>query len=320
VISGNPAVIGVDMGATKILSGLVNGKHEVLARDKRKTGAGDGPKVVLERVADSIRECLKAAVNNNLAVEAVGIGLPGPLDTEKGIVLEAPNLEGWTNVPVRDTLREALGLEVYIENDANMGALGEAVLGAGRGRDIAMGVFVGSGIGGGIVINGKLFRGHKGIAGEVGHMIIRDGKRGSLEDNAGRLSIAAKIKKRILSGQESVMTEAALADKRITSGMIRQALDSGDPVVTPIMEKAMTYLSRGCASLVNIFDPSVIILGGGVVEAMPEWVVKRVSKQTRELVIGRGEAKDLEIVAAELGDDSALLGSVIWAEQKSGGA
>ena len=316
------AVIGVDMGATKILAGLISPGGEILVREKVKTAGNKGPDEVLGRIAQAIGHCLEVALAEDMVVAGIGIGLPGPLDSERGIVIEAPNLKGWVNVPVRDHLEHALGLPVFIENDANLGTLGEALLGAGRGMPIVVGVFVGSGIGGGLVFDGKLFLGHHRIAGEVGHMPIRKGGAtsgggipGTLEANAGRIAIEAKIRQRIKAGQKSYLEGALKKSSRITSSMIREALWVNDPVVTPVMEKAVAALASGCAGLFNLLDPSVLVVGGGVTEAVGDWMLPRLRTQVYPLTVGRTSPDQINIVPAALLDDAIVLGAGLWARQ-----
>lgn len=316
-----PVVVGVDMGATKILAGLVDADNQVVFRSKGKTGGERTPKDVLGRILAVVQACLNEALARSLSVAGVGVGLPGPLDSDAGIVLEAPNLSGWRNVPVKAELEGVLGLSVHIENDANLGTLAEARLGAARGLPNVVGVFVGSGIGGGLVINGDLYRGSHNIAGEVGHMLIRKGGKksgagipGALEANAGRIAIESKIKKRIRAGQKSYLEEA-VKKRRITSGLLREAILVNDPVVTPVMESAINHLARGLANLINILDPDVIVLGGGVVEALGDWMLPRLVKKVGPLTVGRNK-KDAPIVPAQLGDDAILLGAALWARQR----
>lgn len=315
-----PVVIGVDMGATKILAGLVDPGNQVLFRGKVKTGGDKTPRDVLARMTGAIQICLNYALQNSLSVGGIGVGLPGPLDPDAGIVIEAPNLKDWNNVPVKAELEATLGLPVFIENDANLGTLAEAKLGAARGLPHVVGVFVGSGIGGGLVIDGRLYRGHRNIAGEIGHMIIRKGGKaggagipGTLETNAGRLAIESKIKKRIRMGQKSYL-ETAVRKRRITSSLLREAILINDPVVTPVMEGTISHLARGLASLYNILDPTAIVLGGGVVEALGDWMLPRLEKQVAPFTVGRGK-KEIRLVQAELGDDAILLGAALWARQ-----
>ncbi len=319
--SRSPVVIGVDMGATKILAGLVDSDNQVVFRGKAKTGGDRTPGDVLVRILAAIQVCLNEALSKSLSVAGVGVGLPGPLDSDAGIVLEAPNLKDWHNVPVKAELEAALGLPVFIENDANLGTLAESALGAAQGLPNVVGVFVGSGIGGGLIVHGQLYRGAHHIAGEVGHMLIRKGGKksgagipGALEANAGRLAIERKIKKRIRAGQKSYLEEA-IKKRRITSSLIREAIFVNDPVVTPVMESAVEHLARGLANLFNILDPDAIVLGGGVVEALGDWIMPRLIKKVAPLTVGRNK-KDVDIRMAQLGDNTILLGAALWARRR----
>ena len=314
-------VVAVDVGGTKILGALIDAEGQVLVRDKQRTEGADGVQAVLDRVAATVQALAEQGKEQATRVVAAGVGIPGPVEPATGRVSLAPNL-GWKNVQVRKRLEKRLGMPVAVENDVNMGTLGEHVRGAGRGVQNLVGIFVGTGIGGGVVLGGQLHHGFNGTAGEIGHMVLNAkgprcgcGQRGCLEAYASRTAIGKYIMKRVAQGKP---TEIAEVDPRkMTSGVLRRALEAGDPLVVKALQRAAKYLGLAAVSVVHLLNPEMVVLGGGVIEAMEDQFLDRVRKTVQARCIGHS-ARNMKIVPAELGDDAGIQGAaeLAWRHAK----
>src|SRR5712664_1515224 len=239
-------VVGVDVGGTKILAGLFDNSFECIGTAKVSTKAQRGVEAVIERIDRSVRDAVDEADLNMKQVAGVGIGAPGAVDFEAGSVIFAPNLEGWKDVPLKKELEKQLGVPVFVENDANIAVLGvhEAEL-KSKPRNV-VGIFVGTGIGGGLIINGALYSGFNHTAGEIGHMVIDVngpkcgcGSRGCFEAVASRTAIFQRIKAGIKEGEKTLLTDMlgdGLEDLR--SGDLRKAIRRGDKFVAKVVEQA----------------------------------------------------------------------------------
>ena len=207
-------VVGVDMGGTKILSAVIDAEGNILGTAKVPTKADAGTSVVIDRIADSIQQAIGKSGVNEASIAAVGIGAPGPLDPETGVVIFAPNL-GWRDVPLKTELEARVGIPTFVDNDVNVGTLGEHAFGAGKGVQNIVGIFVGTGIGGGIILQGELFHGASKTAGEIGHIIVKAdgpkcgcGTRGCLEALASRTAMTKQLQKAIKKkGKKSVISK-----------------------------------------------------------------------------------------------------------------
>jgi len=270
-------VLGIDIGGTNLVVGSVaeDGGALVALRSeptRPEAGADD----VLARLVALARGVIAQTRAEVPAAEflGVGIGSPGPLDTKRGIVLLTPNL-GWTDMPLRDRLGEALGLPAALDNDANCAVLGEAWIGAARGARHAIGITLGTGIGGGIIIDGRLFHGASDCAGEIGHMSIDgDGRRckcgnyGCLEAYASGPAIARRAVESIEVGAPSSLAGMAGGDlARITAQTVYEAARAGDPLAVKVVDETAHYLAVGIANLINAFNPDVLVICGGVTRA-----------------------------------------------------
>ncbi len=314
-------VVGVDLGGTKVLAGVVSPTNEILATAKRATKAEAGVDAVVERLVKTVRDAVSAAGLELDKIEAVCSAAPGPLDPEAGVVRNAPNLPGWENVPFAHLVSEGLGgLPVFIENDVNLGTLGEFVLGAGRGYRNIVGIFVGTGIGGGIILDGKLWQGSHKTAGEIGHTVVLAdgpvcgcGNRGCLEAVASRTAIERDIWLGIKAGRESSIREILKRDKRerLTSGVLAEAYSAHDPLVAEVIGRVQFYLGLCVANVINLIDPELVILGGGVVEALDEGFLEPIRRTAYQYTLNKLDARNIDIVPAKLGDDSVLLGAAV---------
>lgn len=307
--------LGIDLGGTKVLCAVFGPDGTILARAKRSTRAHPEPEILIEEIAACAREAIASAHVDVGQVLGAGMGVPGPLDTETGVVRFAPNL-GWHDVPAKDLLEKHLGVPVYLDNDVRMAMLAEHQLGAAKGTRRAIGVFVGTGVGGGLVIDGEIYRGAHTQAGEVGHIIVKAGgplgncgQHGCIEAMASRTAIARDLQEAVKQGKKTVLTKLAgkvLSD--LGSGDLRKAIDQGDKLTEKVVARSAMYVGLGVAGLVNLLDPDIVVLGGGVVEAMGAWYVKRAAEAARPAIMSAA-LRDVPIVQSKLGDDAGVLGA-----------
>src|SRR4051794_21397928 len=246
-------VIGVDMGGTKVLAAAVDEAGHIVTQDRVDTLAQEGPEAVIARIARLLTDVAAQARTPLDEIAAVTVGVPGRVDDRAGVVSWAPNLPGWREIPLAHRLSEHLGgrCRVFLDNDVNMAVLGEHAYGAGRGLRSVVGVYVGTGIGGGLIIDGKLIQGERGAAAEVGHTIIDVrgprcpcGQRGCVEVLASRTAMERDVRERIADGKKSVVPKLMKKrDKvRMTSSIIQLALDDGDKVMRGVFRRAQRYL------------------------------------------------------------------------------
>ncbi len=279
-----PVVIGIDLGGTKIYCAVVNSDGKILATARKKTKAAQGFENTVERIAKCAFEAIEKSGVDSKDVVAAGIGSPGPLDLKKGKIIETPNLK-WTNVPIQSRLESLLKRPVRLDNDGNVGLLGEHAYGAGKGADHLVGLFIGTGIGGGIIVDGKLLHGFNENAGELGHMVLDPngprcgcGNKGCLEAFASRLAIEREIRIAALHGIETGILDGLKDQERIRSKRISEAFDNEDPAVKMAVTRSAEYIGYGVVSLLNVFNPELVVLGGGVVEALGDTYVELVRK------------------------------------------
>jgi glucokinase len=318
-------VVGTDLGGTKILAGVVNQDGKIIGMAKRATRAHEGVEQVVTRISKTILDAVSDAGLDSSGIAAACVVAPGPSNPEKGIVWCAPNLPGWLDVPLPELLKARLGIPVFLENDVNLGTFGEFVLGAGKGYRDLVGIFVGTGIGGGLVLDGKLRQGFRYSAAEIGHMVILAdgpvcgcGKRGCAEALASRTAIERDIWAGISAGRESMIREITKSEKgqQIPSGALAEAYRAGDPLVTEVLSRAQCYLGLLVATCVNLIDPEAVILGGGVVQALGEEFLEPIRRVAYQYFMNKRDARSVSILQAKLGDNAALLGAAMFARQK----
>ena len=316
-------VIGVDMGGTKILAAVVNAEGKILGTAKIPTKADKGASVVIDRIAHCIQKAVDKSRVARESIQAVGIGAPGPLDPGTGVVIFAPNL-GWTDVPLKTELENRVGIPTFVDNDVNVGTLGEHAFGAGKGVSTLVGIFVGTGIGGGIIMNGELFHGASKTAGEIGHIIVKAGgprcgcgRRGCLEALASRTAITRQLQRAIVKkGKKSILPSLTGGDlKLIRSGVLAKALRRNDKLTVKVFKKATKYLGIGIASIVNFLNPEMIVLGGGVVEALDDSFLDAIADVVEAYALPN-TLSGVQIVKARLGDDAGILGAAALARQR----
>jgi glucokinase len=270
-------VLGIDIGGTTFTIGAISTEgRRIGALHEEPTNPKDGADGVLHRIASAGRSVMEAVRQAEPGAEFIGIGAgaPGPLDAEAGVVLLTPNL-GWVDYPLRDRLQAALGLPTVIDNDANCAVLGEWWQGAAQGTQHAIGFTIGTGIGGGIIVNGQLYHGASGCAGEIGHTTIEAngrhcacGNYGCLEAYASGLAIARRAVEAIESGEVTTLLERAGGDLgRITARTVYDAAHEGDELARELVHETAQFLGAGVANLVNVFNPEVVVVCGGVTRA-----------------------------------------------------
>lgn len=321
--------LGIDLGGTKTLAAVIDiTSGEVIASARKRTRAERGQDFVQQRITELAAAALESAkLSSGDAIVAIGLGAAGQIDRKEGIVVDAPNL-GVQNMRLGDILSKQFGKPVAIGNDVEVAALGEYLYGAGQGFDNFVCVFVGTGIGSGIVQNGRIYTGYTGTAGEAGHMTVEAGgricgcgSRGCLEAYASRTAITKAIMAEIHHGRSSVLAEdAALQLKEgetiIRSGLLARAIAEKDGLVIEIVTEAADYLGYGLASVMNFYNPQAIILGGGVIEAI-DLLYERAVTRAHTTALS-APAQKTKILRAKLGDFSGVVGAACMGAQSAG--
>ena len=317
-------VVGIDLGGTKIYTALADSRGRIVAEARIPTGAGDGPEAVIGRIVETYNQVKDLTPVGVAGPAAIGIGSPGSLDPVKGVVFRSPNLSGWNNIPLREKLEQITGLPVYVDNDANLAALGEYFFGAGRGSRHMVYVTVSTGIGAGLILDGHIYRGAGGGAGEVGHMVLDPdgplcgcGRRGCLESLSSGTAMASRARELVAAGRgRAILREAGGNPGDITAVSVAKASASGDPEATGIISTAGDYLGMGMANMVNLINPDRLVLGGGALGAGSVlWDSMKRELSARALGSSLGQVK---VVRAGLEGRSGLLGAVALALKGAG--
>ncbi len=306
--------IGIEISRHHVFGVLANLTGKVVARAEESTEPGEGPVKTIARVVEIIERFKKETASLECPVIGVGIGVPGPVKAEEGIVTTPPNFPGWRWIRLKDQVESKSGLGVLIDDDARTAALGEAWFGAGRGTESLVYISVGSGIGAGVVVQGRLYQGVHGLAGQVGHTSVDPqglrcecGNVGCLELFAAASSIVRQARERLRDGDPSVLAEYEKAGD-LTINRICQSAEAGDLVAVSVMDTACNYLGTGVANVINVYDPHMIILGGSLVRAY-DVLVDRVRAIARERSFARG-GEGSQIVRSKLGQDVSAIGAV----------
>ncbi len=318
---GRP-VVGVDLGGTKILTGVVADGKTILSRAKRPTPAREGAEAISRAIVESVDEAIASAGLTREAIAGVGIGSPGPLDSDTGVILFSSNLSV-ENFPIAPELAKTLDKPVFLWNDVRVGGYGEYRLGAGVGHRNILCAFVGTGVGGCLIIDGKIVNGSTGNAGEIGHVVVKAGgpscncgNRGCLEAYSSRTAIARRIVKAVRKGHSTIL--ASKVDKksgRLKSGDLAAAVAANDPVALKEVQRSAHYLGIGLGGLVNVFGPEIVVIGGGVTEALGQPFVDLITTSLRKIVLVDPN-QTIKIVPASLGDDAGVLGAALLAKEK----
>lgn len=317
--------VGFDLGGTKMMAHVYDEAFRPIGRERRKTRGGDNGEDGLDRVIETIHLALQQAGQPPKSIQAIGIGCPGPIDFDTGTLVSPPNLS-WKSYDVRERLQDAFECPVIVTNDVDAGVYGEYCFGSARKARCAIGVFPGTGIGGGCVYRGEIFAGAGRSCLEIGHVQVMPngqqcgcGQRGCLEAVASRLAISAQLAKAAYRGEAPTILKLAgtdVADMR--SKIIAEAIDNGETVVESIVREAARWIGIAIAGVINLMAPDTVILGGGLVEAMPKLFVNQVTKSAKKRVMP-AYVDTFEVVVAELGDDAVTLGSAAWARHATEG-
>lgn len=320
--TGSP-VLAIDLGGTKIVAAIISSSGRVMAKEYHLTLASEGPQAVTNRLLSAIDHLLSESHVSLSKLDSISIAAAGAIDSDRGLVTSSPNLPGWSDVPLKDIVSGQFGVSTYLLNDASAAALGEHRLGAGRGTANLIHMTVGTGIGGGIIIGGKLYLGTGGSAGEIGHMVIdvngpecRCGNFGCLEVMASGTAIAREAIRRLRDGENSTLSDMVAAKiENITAREVGLAAQSGDRLASEVILRAATYLGVGVVNVVNIFNPEMIVIGGSVAK-MGDILLNPVKKLVAQKAF-RLAAQAVRIVPARLGDDAGVVGAAVFAmEQK----
>jgi glucokinase len=289
------------------------------------TEADKGPKFVVDRIVNLIRDAMRDAQKEaGIAEDAfvgIGLGSPGPLDRRTGTVIDTPNL-GWRNFPLRDLISNAVGLEAELDNDANAATLGEWWQGAGQGVSTLVGVTLGTGIGGGIVLDGKVFHGISDVAGEVGHMTIdstgrrcKCGNYGCLEAYASGPAIAARAVEGLQSGEPSLLPSMVRGElARITAETVYEAIVAGDDYAKEVMRDTAKFLGTGIANLINILNPGMVVISGGVTRA-GDRLLEPLKAEVRRRAFSHA-SENCQIVTSSLGSMVGVIGAACMFRQE----
>ncbi len=322
--SGKEHWVGFDLGGTKMLAIVFDGKFKQVGKARKRSKARDGEAAGLERMAKTIREALDDAGIPASKLAGIGVGCPGPLNLDRGVILELPNLH-WKNVKVKETLESAFKCPVVIANDVDAGVYGEYSFGAAQGARCVVGVFPGTGIGGGGIYEGRILRGQTGSCMEIGHMpAVPDGpfcgcgQRGCLEAVAGRLAISAELARAAYRGQAPNLQKIAGTDlAEIRSGVIAASIKAGDAMVERIVRVAARRIGFTMAGVVNLLAPDTVLLGGGMVEEMPDLFSEEIEAGINERVMP-SYRNSFDVVVSSLGDDAVVAGVAAWASDVAG--
>ncbi len=313
--------IGFDLGGTKMLAVVFDDDFKPLGKARKKTKGNEGMEAGLKRINNVIKDALEDAKISASEVKGLGIGCPGPLDLKKKSIRSAPNL-GWENVPIGKSIESEFGFPVTVANDVDAGVFGEYKFGAGKGARCVVGIFPGTGIGGGCVYEGKLFLGGNCTCMEIGHIPVQPdgpidgaGNHGSLESVASRLTIAGHSALAAYRGQAPHLLEKAGTDiSDIRSGAIAHAVEKGDKMIKEIVEDACEYLAVSVVTIVHLMAPDVIVFGGGLIEAMEDIMLPTIKKRAYNRILP--SMRDVyQLAAAKLGDDAGVMGAAALAQQ-----
>jgi len=309
----------VDVGGTKILAAALDRDGRILARHKLKTERGDKASL-LEQLDSALDAVLGEANLLRTDIAGIALGVPGVVDSARGHVVLTPNAP-LTDTPLRQILSAKWNCPIVVGNDVNVGMAGEVWRGAAQGARSAFGIFVGTGIGGGLFLDGKLVEGARGLAGEIGHLLVPLGveletgaskKPAFLEELCSRTAIENQLRYAMQEEKQKSLLSDILGDKkleRIRSGALKEALKKGDPLVTETMRRASVLLGLATASVIHIVDPEVIVFGGGVIEACGKWMMPWIEKSAQKSTLP-GTGAPLKIVQSTLGDDAILMGGL----------
>lgn len=308
-------IIGVDLGATRIRAGRLDDDLNLIERRETPTLREQGPDSIIERMCDLIR----AVWPDEGHVQGIGVSSVGPLDPVTGVIVAPTNLPGWREVPLGQRLKETFGVPVYVGNDANVAALAEVARGAARGCKHVVYITLSTGLGGGIIVDGRLLLGRDGYAAEVGSMLaIEDGQATTWELVAAGPAVAQQARDRLEAGTESLLLGLVDGDlSKIDARIVGQAAAQGDPLALEIVRGAGYTIGLGLTSLLHLFNPEIVVIGGGMSQ-MGDLLFEPMHAAIREHIIYEGYLKNLRFELAALGDDVALIGGAALVHTQGG--
>lgn len=309
--------IGVDLGGTKILAGLFDNQLNLIARSKLSTNSEQGGPAVLQRVIQAINQAAQNAKIPLQKVSGLGLAVPGQIVPKSSIVRFAPNLD-WRDFDLKPNFPTEWNFPVIVENDVRMGTYGEWTRGAAQGSANVFGIFAGTGVGGGLILNGQLFHGFNGHAGEIGHIVIDWRKEHSLEDIAGRRNLMKRLKKTIDKAPRRVKRDyKGLDPTNFKSSQIAELFQKGDPPMVQAVDRAACAIGSAIASVVNLLSPEVIVIGGGMAQSLGEQWTERIWEVANRFILP-GAAENVRCSTAALGDDAGITGAAAYARNTFG--
>ena len=297
--------------------GVVDSDAAIIGRSRKKTQALDGKAKVIDRLVDGVNAACEQAGITVKQLGGLGIGAPGAIDPGRGVVVEAVNLR-WNDVPLAEILKTRLGIPVVVNNDVNVAVYGEWKMGTGKGVSELLGIWIGTGIGGGLILNNRLYEGAFFTAGEIGHTILYPGApKGSrsLEENCSRTAVADRLAKLIKANHPSSLAETVLGGHTIKSKLIAEAYATGDPLTRDVVDEVARLIGVAAANVVTLLSLPRVMLGGGLTEAIGKPFVAEVKKSFKEHVFP-DRCRQAEIVASQLEDDAGVLGAALLAREK----
>ena len=319
-MSSAPLYLGIDLGGTKVLALVGTSDGRSLGDAVVPTPADQGPQRVVEAMVEAVAQAASAARVGLSALHGAGVAAAGAIDQDRGLIIHSPHLIGWDHVPLAEMLRQRLDLPTVLGNDANMAALAEHRFGAGRGFSHLLYITVSTGIGGGIIIGGQLYQGGLGLAGEVGHISVlaegpygRSHTAGALEALASGTALAWEATRRLQEGEPSLLQSLVQEGSAgtVTAQRVFEALREGDELARQVVDGGIRYLGAGLTSLVNVLNPQVLIIGGGLSKEWEEYIQPAVALMREQAFAGMG--RDLPVVPPLLGDNAGALGAVALA-------
>ena len=310
--------IGVDVGGTNVKIALVDKEGSIVYSNTTPTRAEMGYEYTISNIKQAIKDLMKETKTDNTTIEGIGFGFPGQIDCTEGVIRVSPNIPGWVNVPLAKIMEKEFSIPTKVDNDVRCAALGELAFGAGKGCKNLICITVGTGIGSGLIVNGKLVRGADNAAGEIGHIklqmhdgpICGCGDSGCLEAFASGPSIVAMAQEYILGGKSTKYRE--LANPEITPYIVAEAAKQGDKVALKIFERMGKYIGIGLASVVNLLNPEKIVIGGGVADAgdiLFKPLIDTLKKRAMPI-----QAKSVSVVPAQLGNAAGVIGASLLIE------
>ncbi len=310
--------IGFDLGGTKMAATVFDEDMKVLGNARKKTRAYEGLEPTLNRMGKVVEKAVEDAGLEMDKIKRIGIGTPGSLDLKHGVILNAPNL-GWDTVALKKEMKKRTGCRIVLMNDVDAGIYGEYTSGAGQGGRCVVGVFPGTGVGGGCVLNGKVLTAGKSSCMEIGHLplipngaVCGCGLRGCLETVASRLAIASAAAAAAIRGEAPYLLENTGTDvTKIRSKALSRSIENGDKAVEQIVRDAAYWIGTAAAAVTNLLVPDIIVIGGGLAEAMPDLFQEEVKRGVKDRALQFNEPVSIRI--AQLGDDAVVTGAAAWA-------